>query len=155
MVLLFGLLVVIDISIDITPRVGATTWYVDDSGGKDFTTIQAAIDAASPGDTIYVYSGQYLESIDVYKTLNLIGANKQTTAINAELSWDTTVYITADYVNISGFSIMGGWGGGYGVHIYSSSNVEVSGNELFVNTHSIYLEFAHYCNIVYNTIPDD
>lgn len=31
------------------------TWTVDDEGPADFTTIQAAIDNASLGDTIYVH----------------------------------------------------------------------------------------------------
>jgi len=34
-----------------------TTIYVDDDGGADYTSIQDAIDAASEGDTVYVYSG--------------------------------------------------------------------------------------------------
>ena len=32
----------------------ATTWYVDDDGGADFTHIQDAFDNASAGDTIIV-----------------------------------------------------------------------------------------------------
>ena len=37
----------------------ATTWYVDDDGGYDFTTIQGALSAASDGDTVFVYNGTY------------------------------------------------------------------------------------------------
>ena len=33
--------------------------YVDDDGGADYTSIQDAIDNASFGDTIYIYSGIY------------------------------------------------------------------------------------------------
>ena len=44
----------------------AETWTVDLNGGADFTTIQAAIDAASDGDTIKVVpSGLYGTSGDV------------------------------------------------------------------------------------------
>ncbi len=32
----------------------AKTWYVDDDGGADFIRIEAAINAASAGDTIIV-----------------------------------------------------------------------------------------------------
>ncbi|AKJ38402.1 PKD domain-containing protein [Methanosarcina barkeri] len=56
----------------ITPA-EAKTWYVDDDGGADFTDIQTAIDRASSGDTIFVYSGLYL-GFEVEKPyLNIIG----------------------------------------------------------------------------------
>ena len=43
-----------------TPYRLPKTWNVDDSGGADFTSIQAAVDAAISGDTIYVYAGAYV-----------------------------------------------------------------------------------------------
>ena len=36
---------------------------VDDSGGKDYTTIQAASNAATAGQTVLVYSGTYRETV--------------------------------------------------------------------------------------------
>ena len=53
-----------------------TTWYVDDDGGADFIRIQDAVDAASNGDTVYVYSGIYHESVNVSKSLILTGEDK-------------------------------------------------------------------------------
>jgi predicted outer membrane repeat protein len=43
---------------------GMTIWVVDGQGGGDFTSIQAAIDAAAPGDKIAVMPGIYSETID-------------------------------------------------------------------------------------------
>lgn len=40
---------------------GGKIIYVDDDGGGDFTSIQDAIDAASKGDIIKIYSGLYKE----------------------------------------------------------------------------------------------
>ena len=51
----------------------AKTWYVDDSGGANFTRIQDAVNIASPGDTLIVYNGTYYENIDIDKRLNLTG----------------------------------------------------------------------------------
>jgi len=57
-----------------SPGVGAAAVItVDDSGGADFTSIQAAVAAASVGDTIDVWSGTYVENMDVGKRLTLIG----------------------------------------------------------------------------------
>ena len=39
--------------------VQADTWTVDDDGKADFNNIQAAVDAASDGDTINVAPGTY------------------------------------------------------------------------------------------------
>jgi len=40
-----------------------------------FNTIQAAVNAANPGDTINVYAGTYVEQINVNKALTLLGPN--------------------------------------------------------------------------------
>jgi PKD repeat protein len=53
------LLIALLSGIVVTIPVSATTWYVDDDGGYDYTSIQAAIDAASSGDVIFVYNGTY------------------------------------------------------------------------------------------------
>lgn len=52
----------------------ANIWTVNSGGGADFTTIQAAINAASPGDTIIVAAGLYPEQITIDKSLTVLGA---------------------------------------------------------------------------------
>jgi len=41
--------------------------------GGQYSTIQAAVNAAGPGDTIVVYSGTYRENVIVDKQLSLVG----------------------------------------------------------------------------------
>ncbi len=57
----------------LTGGAGAATLTVDDSGGSMYTKIQDAIDNASAGDTILVYSGTYYENVNVSKQLILRG----------------------------------------------------------------------------------
>src|SRR4051794_13595658 len=54
----------------------SATLTVDDTPGTgaQFSTIQAAVNAASPGDRIKVAAGVYNESVVVNKSLNIIGA---------------------------------------------------------------------------------
>jgi hypothetical protein len=56
----------------------ATTWVVDDDGvqcpTRDFASIQAAITAATSGDTINVCPGTYIENVILNKSLALLGA---------------------------------------------------------------------------------
>jgi parallel beta-helix repeat protein len=50
---------------------------------RDFPTIQTAVDAAAPGDTISVKSGTYTEEVVIGKDLNLRGAGAGATIIKA------------------------------------------------------------------------
>ena len=46
-------------------------------------SIQAAIDAANPGDTIVINAGAYTESLTLSKPVSLTGVNSATVVINA------------------------------------------------------------------------
>jgi nitrous oxidase accessory protein NosD len=62
----------------------AATLCVNPNGsGGCFTTIGAAVAAASPGDTILVAHGTYKETVTIRKSLSLLGANKEITIIDA------------------------------------------------------------------------
>ena len=55
--------------------------YVGGIGDGNYTIIQKAVNNASDGDTIYVYSGIFYENIIINKSITLIGENKHTTIL--------------------------------------------------------------------------
>lgn len=60
----------------------ANTIIVDQNGGGQFTTIQAAIQAASSGDTVKVWPGTYnTEQVNLNKTIVLMGSGYENTSI--------------------------------------------------------------------------
>ena len=75
------------------------TLYVGGDGPNNYTRIQDAIDAAKDGDTIFVYdeSSPYYEDFMIYKSINLIGENKNVIIAG-------TCLIVSDYVNIKNFT---------------------------------------------------
>jgi len=100
-------------------------WTVDDDGPADFHTIQEAVNAANPADTIFVCSGTYKEhQVTIQKPLTLIGENKSTTVIDGNGSW-VCVYVQSTHnVTISGFTVRNG----YGIYSYASEDVTISEN---------------------------
>jgi nitrous oxidase accessory protein len=86
-----------------TCAASGNTLYVGGSGAGNYTTIQDAIADASNGDTIYVYSGEYIGKLVINKILTLTGENRENTIISGDEG--NAVKITANYVNISGFTI--------------------------------------------------
>ena len=77
--------------------------YVGGSGEGNYSKIQDAINNASDDDTVYVFddSSPYYENLIVDKSIDLIGEDRDTTIIWGEF------YLSADWVNISGFTIVG------------------------------------------------
>jgi len=58
------------------------TLTVDDDGGADYTSIQAAIDNSSDGDTIRVFEGTYRELVSVNRSITLQGNGSEETIID-------------------------------------------------------------------------
>lgn len=128
----------IPIIIEIVPTViSADTWYVDDVPGgnppEDFTSIQAAVDFAQPGDTVFVYAGTYYEDVTITKTINFLGEDRDTTIINAT---NTAILAeNADYINISGFTLLNG--SSAGIRLRNSNNSLIENNRVEKNNYGI------------------
>ena len=114
------------------------TWYVPDN----FSTIQAAVYAASAGNTIIVRDGIYTENVKVDKTnLTIISENGSAkTIINATETRNPALKITSNYINISGFTIKGAteWGGS-GIHL-CANHCNISNNIVTNNDQGIYFD---------------
>jgi len=125
----------------------SSTLYVGGSGPDNYTSIQAAVDDASDGDTVFVYDDMspYRENVVVDVAVHLVGEERNTTVIGDVE--DTAVTITADNVTLSGFTIHNVWAGiavaangsqiqgnhivnvtAWGIDLSFSSDVHVTGN---------------------------
>jgi len=70
----------------------------------DYPTIQEAINAANPGDTIFVRAGTYYENVVVNKSVLLVGENKELTLIDGD-GIGNVVSVIASNVIIHNFTI--------------------------------------------------
>jgi parallel beta-helix repeat protein len=150
--MLFGIIVIVDI----IPPARAVIITVDDSGGADFFTIQEAIDAAIPGDTVFVYSGSYYEELIVNKAITLMGEDKNTTFIEGDINGDA-VKITADFVEMTNFTVRNNWPGfgSYVIRLDHVSNCKVSNNFIDSNSiQSIWVYYSHDNEISYNVVEN-
>ena len=105
-VLLIGALLVTAFPLGVSKvEASPATIYVPD----DYATIQAAVNAASAGDTIIVRDGTYTENVKVKKDHLTIKSENgaDSTIVQAANPGDNVFEVTADYVNISGFTIEG------------------------------------------------
>jgi nitrous oxidase accessory protein len=100
--------------------------YVGGSGSGNYTKIQDAIDNASDGDTIFVFSGLYRENVVVNKQLHLEGIqSNESTPVVFGGDDGSPMAIYNDSCVIENFSLYNGDGGGLqsAVLIYSDFNM--------------------------------
>ena len=126
--------------------------YVDDDGGGDYFRIQDAIDNASDGDTVYVFSGTYCENLIINKKIKLIGENQFFTYIDGCNKKDV-LFVIADGVTISDFMIYNsgksGWDSGIQLH---SNNSIITDNIIVNNTVGVFSRDSNNNTIIDNAI---
>jgi len=86
------------------PILEGDTIYVGGSGPGNFSKIQDAINNASNGDTVFVFSGTYNENPYVNKSIELIGENKNSTIIKG-FKIDDVIKIVNSWVSVQNFYI--------------------------------------------------
>ena len=119
------------------PIVAANTLCVNPGGANGCkATINAAITAAAPGDTIKVAHGTYKEGVVIPKSLSLIGENKENTIVDAtDQDWGVNIDGHGNPglsdVVVSGFTIENAKFAG--VLVTNASSVTISDNEVINN----------------------
>jgi parallel beta-helix repeat protein len=118
-----------------------------------YPTIQGAINAASPGDTVLVSSGTYHENLVITKSVNLVGASPSNAIIDASGSGFGINITAATAVYVSGFTIRNTDVYNSGILIADSSNVTVSGNIVHasVQTNGTYIVNSNSLTVKGNT----
>ncbi len=135
------------------PVMAQTTIYVPD----DHATIQAAINAASPGDTVYVRSGTgaYNENLIITKSLTLTGEDRDTTIITAQAWGSPAISITGQSnVTISNLTIRND--GIDGVYINGCNNISLINNNIYSGYHEgVYITNSSGISLVDNDIQSN
>ncbi|RLI45869.1 hypothetical protein DRO69_04350 [Candidatus Bathyarchaeota archaeon] len=90
----------------------------------DYPTVQAAIDAAGPEDTIIVKKGIYYERLVIDKSVSLFGEDKMLTVIDGN-GTGSVVTINANNVSLSGFTIKNS---GSDTYLSDSSGILILGS---------------------------
>jgi len=160
--------------------VNQTGWWRDGSvfNANNTAPIQAAVDAATAGETIHVAAGSYTENVNIgISHLTLVGEGADVVDVRADSTSDHVFEVTADYVNISGFNVTGAtgdWKAGiylsgrqhcnisdnrasnsyYGIRLNSSSNNTVTKNNASNGDHGICMGYSSNYNMVTDNIAD-
>jgi nitrous oxidase accessory protein len=116
-------------------------------------SIQERIDAAAPGDTIYVEPGVYNERVLIDKPISLVGTNDP--VIDGGSSGDI-VSITADEASVSGFVLRNGGKNiseeAAGVKVEQANSVRVESNVIEDVRFGVYLLGSEDSTVAHNTI---
>lgn len=121
----------------------------------DYPTIQAAVNAANPADTIIVRAGTYSENLKVNKNYLTIESESgaQITIVQAAKPDVPVFLVSADYVSINGFMIKGaGITTGIGIGLYPSNYCNISNNHILNNGDGIHSWNSSHITLISNKI---
>ena len=124
---------------------------VDQNGNGDYTTIQAAVNATSDGDTILIMPGTYFEHVEMWgKNRHLVGVSKENTIIASTNRYYNNEPLQANIGSVSNLTIIGGYG---------LTPIE---GDTSSTSYAIHIEYANSsafefvidnCNIISNVAP--
>ncbi|KKH48570.1 nitrous oxide reductase family maturation protein NosD [Methanosarcina sp. 1.H.A.2.2] len=132
--------------------VSAANLNVDSETEGGYTTIQAAVDAAKAGDTIFVSPGTYVENLKIDRQVRIWSdsRNPNNTIVKAADPAESTVEITAERVTFSGFGVEDSKKAG--ILLTGANNCYINNNRARNSEYGILLQEAGNNNINGNTI---
>ena len=136
--------------------VNTTGWWRDGGAfNPSDMPIQDAIDNATAGETICVKDGIYTENVDVTKQLTIRSENgADSTIVNALDPNDNVFEVTADHVNIIGFTVKEA-PDSFGIFLSGVNNCTISTNIVSGNSQGIYLTNSIQNIIANNTAKNN
>src|SRR5660398_49505 len=128
-------------------------WRADGAFNASDPQIQAAIDNATAGETIYVYNGSYTDNVDVNRQVTLQGEGADVVNVTAALASGHVFNVTVSYVNISGFKVTGATGfNNAGIYLGSGvDHANISDNNASNNYYAIYLNSSSKNSLTNNS----
>ncbi|MBI3460416.1 right-handed parallel beta-helix repeat-containing protein [Candidatus Acetothermia bacterium] len=134
------LFVLIVLFVSLSSLVSAKTISVP----ADFSTIQAALNAAVDGDTIAVAAGSYFESLNIGKSVSIEGTGKDTTTIDGSAGRTrqipTVLIKNTKNVTFKGFTVQGGR---RGIQVEQATSVVIENNKILRNARQGVLVFTN------------
>ena len=119
-----------------------------------YPTIQAAVNAANPGDTIEVAAGIYYENVILYKSVTLRGEDSTTTIIDANQTGHG-VKINASNTQVHRFTVRNG-GNNYACLYVDSQGGHVIADNILTGSYSgIDMSEGDGCTIIGNTLNNN
>jgi len=124
--------------------------YVDDNRPWDwynvtghYRNITYGMFYVANNGTVYVFDGTYNEHVIGNKSVKIIGNGSETTTIHG-IYHTHVVNLTADYVNITGFTIENGGGHEYDAGVYIKTNHSYVYNNTIVDCNvGIYVQYDY------------
>ncbi len=126
--------------------------------GKSYSMIQAAIDDydTKAGHTITVDSGTYTENVNVTKSITIrsTSGNHDDTIVQAANPYDNVFVVSANYVNLSSFTVKGATGSyKAGINLNGADYCNITNINAVSNDISIRVKYSSNNAIIGNYAP--
>ena len=138
------------------------TIYVDDDFSDDpsehkWDTIQEGVDDADDGDTVIVYAGEYRENVRVGKSITLEGVGADVVTVRSASAYAHVFEVTADWVNISGFTATGttgSWGAAV-IYLIWADHCTISDNNALNSRYGLGMDGSSNNTLTGNTASNN